>query len=63
MLSSLNIQPTVRPVTQWLHRFGKEKRKQISEEVARLLAVRFIRAINHPVWVANPMFVKKKNEI
>lgn len=38
-----------------------KKRKAIGEEVARVLVARFIMEINHPVWVANPVLVKKKN--
>jgi hypothetical protein len=58
---SLNIRPTTRPVTQWLYRFDEEKRKAIGEEIAKLLAVGFVKEINHPMWVVNPVLVKKKN--
>jgi hypothetical protein len=58
---ALNIQPTARPVAQRLRRFDKEKRKAIGEEVAKLLATKFIWEIHHSMWVANPILVKKKN--
>lgn len=38
-----------------------KKHKAIGEEAARLLVARFIMEINHPVWVANPVLVEKKN--
>ncbi|WVZ51908.1 hypothetical protein U9M48_003008 [Paspalum notatum var. saurae] len=44
---SLNVRPTARPVAQRLRRFDKEKR--------------FIKEVQHPEWVANPVMVKKKN--
>jgi hypothetical protein len=49
------------PVTQRLRRFDEEKHKAIGEEVARLLVVGFVREIHHPMWVTNPVLVKKKN--
>jgi hypothetical protein len=58
---ALNIQPTTRPVAQRLRRFDEEKRKAIGEEAAKLLVARFIQEIHHPMWVANPVLVKKKN--
>jgi hypothetical protein len=58
---SLNIQPTARSVTQQLPRFDEEKCKAISEEVARLMAVGFTREMHHPMSVANPVLVKKRN--
>lgn len=39
----------------------KEKHKAIGEEISKLLAADFIREINHPEWLANPMLVQKKN--
>lgn len=56
---AMNIQSSARLVTQWLHYFDEEKHKAIGEEVAKLLAVVFIREIHHPMWVANPVQVKK----
>lgn len=40
--------------------FDEEICMSIGEEVARLLAMGFIREINHPVWIVNPVLVKKK---
>lgn len=59
---SLNIQPTTRSIVQCLFYFDEEKRKAIGKEVTKLLAVAFAREIHHPVWIAYPILVKKKNE-
>ena len=56
-----NIQPTARPVAQRLCCFDQKKHKAISEEIAKLLATGFVRKIHHPVWVENPILMKKKN--
>jgi hypothetical protein len=60
---SLNIRPTARPVAQRLHHFDVEKCMAIGEEITKLLAVGFVKEINHLVWVANPILIKKKNGI
>ena len=46
---------------QRLHRIDKEKRKAISEELARLLVTGLIKEVQHPNWLANPVLVKKRN--
>ena len=58
---SLNVDPQFKPVRQYLRRFNEERRKAIGEEVARLLAARFIIEVFHPEWLANPVLVLKKN--
>ena len=57
----LNVDPKMKPVRQYLCRFNEERRKAIAEEVARLLAARFIIEVFHPEWLANPVLVLKKN--
>ena len=57
----LNVDPKAKPVQQYLRRFNVERRKAIGEEVARLLAARFIVEVLHPKWLANPVLVLKKN--
>jgi hypothetical protein len=44
-----------------LRRFDEEKRKVISEEIHKLLKAEFIKEVNHPEWLANPILVMKKN--
>jgi hypothetical protein len=57
---SLDIRAGARPVKQHLHRFDKEKRRAIGEEVHKLMAAGFIKEVFHPEWLANPVLVKKK---
>jgi hypothetical protein len=47
-------------VKQRLHRFDKEKRRAIREEIHKLLAARFIKEVFHPEWFVNRVLVKKK---
>ena len=49
-----------KPVKQRLHRFDEEKRRAIGEEIAKLLAVGFIREVHHLEWLANPILVRKR---
>ena len=57
---TLKIHPGSKPVKQLLRRFNEEKRRAISEEIAKLLAAGFIREVYHPEWFANPVLVPKK---
>ena len=45
---TLNVDPKYKPVKQFLRRFNEERHKAIGEEVARLLAARFIVEVSHP---------------
>ena len=38
-----------------------ERYASLKEEVSKLLTNKFIREAHYPVWVANPIFVNKKN--
>ena len=58
---ALKIRPGSKPVKQCLHRFNKEKRRAIGEEIAKLLATRFIKEVYHPEWLANLVLVRKKS--
>ena len=58
---TLNIDPKFKLVRKFLRRFNEERRKAVGEEVARLLAARFIVEGFHPEWLANPVLVLKKN--
>jgi hypothetical protein len=49
------------PKKQRLRRFAHDKREAIKREIAKLLAAGFIKEVIHPEWVANPIFVRKKN--
>jgi hypothetical protein len=41
-------------------RFDEEKRRAIGEEIAKLLAARFIKEVYHPEGLANPILIKRK---
>ena len=58
---TLNIDPNFKPVKQFRRRFNEERQKAIGEEVAQLLAARFIVEVFHLKWFANPVLVLKKN--
>lgn len=59
---SLNIHPTARSFAQCLHHCNEEKCMAIGEEIAKLLAVGFIKEVHHPMSSANTILFKKKNE-
>jgi hypothetical protein len=58
---SINVDPKATPKRQHLHRFADDRRDAIKKELAKLLAVGFIREVFHPEWLANPVLVRKKN--
>jgi hypothetical protein len=58
---SLNIDRKATPKRQHLRRFADDRRDAIKKELAKLLAASFIREVFHPVWLANPVLVRKKN--
>ena len=49
-----------KPAKQCLCYFDNERHRAIGKEVAKLLAVGFIREVFHSDWLANPILVKKK---
>ena len=49
-----------KPAKQRLGRFDDERRRAIGEEIAKLLAVGFIKEVYHPDWRANPILVKRR---
>ena len=58
---ALKIRSGSTPVKQRLCRFDEEKRRAISEEIAKLLAAVFIKEVYHPEWLVNPVLVRKKS--
>jgi hypothetical protein len=58
---SLNVDPKSTPKRQHLHLFADDQWDAIKKELAKLLAVGFIREVFHPEWLANPILVRKKN--
>ena len=57
---ALRLDPGSKPTEQRLHWFDDERRKAIGEEVAKLLAVGFIKEVYHSDCLANPVLIKKK---
>jgi hypothetical protein len=57
---SLDIRARARPVKQPLRRFDEEKRRDIGEEIHKLMAAGFIKEVFYPEWLANPVLVRKK---
>jgi hypothetical protein len=47
-------------VQQRLRRFDEERRRAIGAELRKLLEAGFIKEVFHPMWLANPVLVKKK---
>jgi hypothetical protein len=57
---SLDILPHSRAVQQRLRRFDEERRRAIGVEPRKLLKVKSIKEVFHPMWLANPVLVKKR---
>ena len=57
----LYVDPTVRPIKQKRRPLGAERNKVVKDEVAKLLKAGFIREVQCPQWLANPVLVKKVN--
>ena len=58
---ALKIHPGSKLEKQLLRCFDEEKHRTIDEEIAKLLAVGFIKKVYHPEWLANPILVQKKS--
>ena len=61
VVQSLNVDPEPKPVIQPTRVFHTKVEAQINLEVKKLLAARFIKPIQHPMWLSNKVPVKKKN--
>ena len=59
---SLNVSLTAKPIKKKLRRFTLDKKETIRVEIKWLLAVRFIKEVYHPEWLANLVLVQKKNK-
>ena len=58
---TLKIRPGSKLVKQCLHHFDEGKHRTIGEEIAKLLAARFMKEVYHPEWLANLVLVRKKS--
>jgi hypothetical protein len=57
----LDINPAFKPIKQKERRYTPERRETIRVEVNKLLEARFIRLVDYPSWLANPVLVEKPN--
>jgi hypothetical protein len=57
----LQVNPSVKPKKQKLHKMLEEKVKAVKAEVQRLLDACFIREVAYPQWLANVVMIRKKN--
>ena len=61
MEHKLGVRPGAKPVKQKERRHNPERRQAIQSEVDRLLKAGFIREVEYPEWLANPVLVPKPN--
>ena len=61
VIHSFNVDSGAKPVVQPARVFHTNVEAQITQEVKKLLAVGFIKPIQHPKWLSNIVHVKKKN--
>ncbi|CAA0811126.1 Unknown protein, partial [Striga hermonthica] len=57
----LNLDRTVRPIVQKRRKLGPDRQKALEEEVKKLIDNKFIKEAKYPIWVSNPVLVKKSN--
>jgi hypothetical protein len=55
----LGIDPSFKPIKQKERRYTSKKCVAIQQEVNRLLQAWFIKPVDYPSWLANPVFVRK----
>ena len=61
VMHTLNVDPKAKPIAQPTRIFHTEIDRQIVKEEQKLLAVGFIKPIQHLHWLSNIIPVKKKN--
>jgi hypothetical protein len=58
----LCINPVFKPIKQKERRYTPERRETIRLEVNKLLEAGFIRPVDYPSWLANPVLVEKSDK-
>ena len=58
----LHVDPSAKPVKQFLRNFTQDKKDVIKREITRLLDAGFIKEVYHPDWLAHFVLVPKKNK-
>jgi hypothetical protein len=57
----LDIDPSFKPIKQKVKRYRSERRETIQQEFNKLLKAGFMRSVDYPSWLANPILIKKLN--
>jgi hypothetical protein len=57
----LTVCPHARPVKQKVRKHALERQQFIAEEIKKLEAAGLVRGVLHPIWLANPVVVRKAN--
>jgi hypothetical protein len=55
----LSINPVFKPIKQKERRYTPKRRKTIRVEVNKLFEARFIRLVDYPRWLVNPVLIEK----
>jgi hypothetical protein len=58
----LSIDPTFKPIKQKERKYTPERCETVRLEVNKLLEARFIRLVDYPSWLANPVLVEKSDK-
>jgi hypothetical protein len=54
--------PAFKLIKQKERRYTPERRETIRLEVNKLLEARFVRPVDYPSWIANPVLVEKPDK-
>jgi hypothetical protein len=55
----LGVDPTFKPIKQKERRYTLERHETIRVEVNKILEAGFIRPVDYPSWLANPILIEK----
>jgi hypothetical protein len=58
----LDIDPSYKPIKQKERRYTPEWWETIWQEVNKLLKAEFIRPVDYPDWLANPVLIEKPDD-
>jgi hypothetical protein len=58
----LGIDPAFMPIKQKERRYTPERQETIRLEVNKLLKAGFIRPVDYPSWLANPVLIEKPDK-
>jgi hypothetical protein len=58
----LGIDPSYKPIKQKERRYTPKRRETIQQEVKKSLDAGFIRPVDYPNWLANPVLIEKPDD-